>query len=450
MIPVIIPHYRKPEQLARCIEHLKRQTVPVNIFVRDNNADNVYFTAAANEGLYRYLDADCRYMIVLNQDMYLDPNAVEVMVQSMDAHPKAGIGSPLEHLADQPDGHVLAGGLEAFPFGAHRCGPRSVFTRDEQILWANGACMILRKEMIRRIGLLDENFKFICSDSDYSFTARSRGWEVWRIGAAYGVHEHGASASGGDLAIEVMKINDMLHFARKWLTGGLYRQLAHEASKLTVQAVEEIVTRNEHIRDQLLDQIKAAAGRQGGEASAKSATECSPVNDPDPTAGQMAVALRTASRHHREGDLDQAEKLFRDVLRQRPDQVLALHSLGVIAYQRGQLDQAERFVTQAICYDPSSPYQYNTMGVIFEAMGHLDKAVNAYHEALRLKGDYAEAHRNLATALRAQGRFDQAIASLQEALRLEPDHEETRLDLADTLRQQGRLTEAAVQEKKAV
>jgi tetratricopeptide (TPR) repeat protein len=414
----------------------------VEVFIRDNNVENVYFTAAVNEGLIKYLEADCRYMILLNQDMYLEPNAVEAMVRSMEAHPKAGIGSPLEHVVEQPDGDVLAGGLEAFPSGVHRSGPRSRFAFDEPILWANGSCMILRRQMIRQIGLLDESFKLICSDSDYCFTARSRGWEVWRIGAAYGVHEHGVSGAGSDPAIELMKIDDMLRFARKWLTGGLYRQLAYDAAKLTPQAVEETVTRYEHVRDHLLHEIHTATPRP--------AVPHIPVNDPNPVTSQMVDTLRTAARHHRLGDLDQAEQLYREVLRERPHQALALHSLGLIAYQRGRLEQAEVFVTEAICCDPESPHQYNTMGVIFESLSQPDKAINAYHEAVRLKPDYAEAHRNLATALGAQGQMDQAVASFQAALQAEPDRAETHLDLADTLKRQGRSAEAVLYYKKAI
>lgn len=82
--------------------HIKSQTVPVEIFVRDNNDDNVYFTAAVNEGIKRYLGEDCKYILMLNQDMYLEPTAVEEMVTFMDSHPKCGIGAPLQLHSQNP------------------------------------------------------------------------------------------------------------------------------------------------------------------------------------------------------------------------------------------------------------------------------------------------------------------------------------------------------------
>ena len=50
MIPVIIPFYKNKDQLDQCLFHLKKQTMPVEVFIRDNSKDNIYFTAAVNDG----------------------------------------------------------------------------------------------------------------------------------------------------------------------------------------------------------------------------------------------------------------------------------------------------------------------------------------------------------------------------------------------------------------
>ena len=242
MIPVIIPGYKNKNQFNRCVTHLKNQTVEVEIFARDNSYDNIYFTEAINEGLKRYLTRDCEYIIILNQDMYLEPNAVEQMVRFMDSHPQCGIGTPLQLHSENSDYVICAGGLKAFPFGKHIHGPLSEFTQDEQIRWGNGACMIFRKEMIQQIGLLDKNFVLIGSDSDYCFTARSRGWHIWRIAAAKGIHEYGASGAIPDMDIEILKIKDMLYFGQKWLTGELYKELAYEGKLFTTETINKIMS----------------------------------------------------------------------------------------------------------------------------------------------------------------------------------------------------------------
>jgi len=249
-LPTIIPIFGKPEQVAKCMDHLEKQTQPVDIFLRDNNRENIFFTAAVNEGILRFLSTDGAYMLILNQDMYLEPGAVEAMVTFMESHPRCGIGCPLEQPAHNAQGRVLAGGLQAFPTGHHLMGPRAQFAHDAQIHWANGSCMILRKTMIQEIGLFDKNYIFIGSDSDYSFMARSRGWEVWRIGAACGVHEHGASGTTENPEIQLLKIKDMLYFGNKWLTGGLYRQLAHEPNKYSMQDISSFMSQLQQAKEE--------------------------------------------------------------------------------------------------------------------------------------------------------------------------------------------------------
>lgn len=246
MIPAIIPYYKNESQLDKCIAHLKAQSTKVEIFVRDNSEDNIYFTAAVNEGLKHYLNRDCKYLMIINQDMYLEPTAVEEMLKFMDSHSQCGIGTPLQLHPKNPDYVICAGSYEAFPFGKHQHGELSKFSGDSKLYWGNGACMIFRKEMVQEIGLLDENLVFLGSDSDYCFTARSRGWEVWRIFQAKGVHEHGASGAVSDLNIGIQKLNDMIYFGEKWLTGDLYKKLAYDGNDITPRKIAEVMNRLEN------------------------------------------------------------------------------------------------------------------------------------------------------------------------------------------------------------
>ena len=81
------------------------------------------------------------------------------------------------------------------------------------------------------------------SDSYYCFTARSRGWQVWRIANAKGIHEHGASGISSDLDIEILKIKDMTYFGKKWLTGELYKEIAHEGQYYTPEMIGDIMNK---------------------------------------------------------------------------------------------------------------------------------------------------------------------------------------------------------------
>jgi len=252
MIPVVIPFFRHRDKLDRCLEHLARQSRPVEPVVIDNNETNRYFTVAVNEGLKRSLASPSPYYVFMNQDMYLAEDAIERLAAFMDANPRCGIASPLQLSTARP-GHVdFAGATEAFPLGFYLNGPRESFREDREVHWAGGGCLMLRAEMVREIGLLDPNMRFLASDADYCFTARARGWSVWVVAAAAGHHDEGSSkAVQPDLALERVKVDDILYFAAKWLTGGLYRHLAFEGPKLDAGRVQTIVAHFEGVREQL-------------------------------------------------------------------------------------------------------------------------------------------------------------------------------------------------------
>jgi GT2 family glycosyltransferase len=87
--------------------------------------------------------------------------------------------------------------------------------------------------MIREIGLLDKNMRFICSDSDYSFTARSRGWKIIVAVESRVYHSAGASCAVKNDLLDGIKIRDAIYFADKWLTGDLYKRLSLEGARLS-------------------------------------------------------------------------------------------------------------------------------------------------------------------------------------------------------------------------
>lgn len=239
-VGVVIPHYKAPEALEITMAHLKKQRgVQTEIFVRDNSEDNILFTRAVNEGLRKFSYSDnYNYVLVLNQDANLHEECLQQLVNAMQQHPQAGICAPIALSQDKSVN--WAGSAEAFPWGRH-IGynltqlPKVPF----ETYWINGACMLLRTAMLREIGLMDENMKFICSDADISFTARARGWKCLVVPSAFVEHELGGSASVTNAWLNKIKFEDQLYFARKWVTAEVYRSLAVEGPKLTPEFIQQ-------------------------------------------------------------------------------------------------------------------------------------------------------------------------------------------------------------------
>lgn len=228
MLPVVIPFHKNKEQLEKCKAALKGQAVCIEVI--DDSETGFGFTKTVNRGLIGQLYADdSSYALILNQDCYLKPDAIEKMVAFMDAHPRCAMAGIKQLSAENEDVIIHGGTLECFPAGRHEGGyvSKGDCNQNKQVPWVNGACMIVRLEAILEIGLMDESMKMFGSDADWSYTARSRGWECWYIADAVCVHEQGVSKSMEPAMVKTFE-KDMIIFRDKWISGELYKDLSLE------------------------------------------------------------------------------------------------------------------------------------------------------------------------------------------------------------------------------
>lgn len=242
MIPCVIPYYKALLRLHKCKKHLKAQTMPVKIHVVNDSRKGTGYTATVNRGLRFWLNraSEWDYIVVCDQDMYLDNNAIEEMYKFLESHPKCGIAVCLQRLEGRTD-FVDGSGIECYPIGNQLQCHISYYEKGAKpCWWGDVACMMVRKECMWDIGLLNENFRFICSDSDYTLTARSMGWEVWTPNAA-GFHQRGKAAPKEYEGKTIKQISrnpimkqmnrDREMFARKWLGSEYYQILKYEENK---------------------------------------------------------------------------------------------------------------------------------------------------------------------------------------------------------------------------
>jgi predicted O-linked N-acetylglucosamine transferase (SPINDLY family) len=164
----------------------------------------------------------------------------------------------------------------------------------------------------------------------------------------------------------------------------------------------------------------------------------------------IAEALAAALQHHQAGDLQRAERIYRQILEVDPSQAEALHFLGVIAHQVGRQDLAIDYMKRSLALSPLNEGFHCNLGAAYQAQGRLDEAVACYRQALGLRPDHAQAHNNLGNALADQGKLDEAVACYGRALRLQPDYAEAHNNLAVALQKQDKLEEAEAHARKAV
>ena len=140
-----------------------------------------------------------RYLLLLNPDTLLPPDALARMIAFMDARPRVGVAGPRVR---RPDGSLDRACRRSFPTpavsfyrmtGLSRLFPRSrlfnaynlEFLPEDAVHPVDavvGAYMQVRRETILQVGLLDEAYFMYGEDLDWAKRAKDGGWEVWYNG----------------------------------------------------------------------------------------------------------------------------------------------------------------------------------------------------------------------------------------------------------------------------
>ncbi|MBF0294302.1 MAG: tetratricopeptide repeat protein [Magnetococcales bacterium] len=147
-----------------------------------------------------------------------------------------------------------------------------------------------------------------------------------------------------------------------------------------------------------------------------------------------------ALRHHQEGRLADAERLYRRILARNANHADAMHLLGVLAHQSGRHEAALEWIDKAIALHEDPLYLLN-LGNILEEMGRMDEAIASFRQVLALDPDRVEAHFGLACALRPTDP-EASCRALMRVIALQPGHAEAHYNLSVLYQDWGRYREA--------
>jgi protein O-GlcNAc transferase len=173
------------------------------------------------------------------------------------------------------------------------------------------------------------------------------------------------------------------------------------------------------------------------------------MSDANANALQKRSVFQDALAMHQRGQLGEAERLYREVLKLDADDFDAVHLLGVISVQRGQFIEGEQLIAQALEIDPNEPNALNNRGIALAELKRFDEAVASFDKAIAHKPDYAEAFGGRGNALKALKRYDEAIASYERAISLKPDYAEAFSNRGNALAELKRFDEALTSYDKA-
>ena len=156
----------------------------------------------------------------------------------------------------------------------------------------------------------------------------------------------------------------------------------------------------------------------------------------------QAGTVRRAIALYQAGDLATAERLFRNVLAQDPDDGEALTFLGKLLLETGQVQAAADLLERAVLVDPGSLTALLDRGAALQRLGRHEDALASIDAALALKEDFFLAHYNRGVALRDLGRMDESLAAYDRVIELAPDFAFAHANREEVLNALGQWEEA--------
>ena len=207
---IVIVLYGDRKDLDRCVASVEKHCTEYALHVVDNNEVNRGFTKGNNEGI---VAGTAPWVWLLNQDAVVLEGAQQALIDRFSYGPKVGIVGSMQIDYDNQDLIRHGGTSRAFPAGAHKGGLLSMghCSMPEKQTWVNFASVMLRREMIEKIGPLDERMYLVYSDSDYCYHAREQGWECWYAPRSRVLHRLNVSKKVTD-----WHRKDMQAFMDKW------------------------------------------------------------------------------------------------------------------------------------------------------------------------------------------------------------------------------------------
>ena len=261
MLDIIIATGGRFDMLRKCLQALEAQknAPPFSVYIIDNNTDNkerlynkdvfempvitetkrltneVGFPKANNEGVRI---GNSPLILFLNDDVELMPDALKIMVDTLDDEQIGIVGAKLTFPVDSASKARPAGRVQHIGMGmginSEMVHPLVGWSSDNpkcnisrEVISVTGACLMTRRSLFRQLGGFFEGYGAgTFEDVDYCFGVQSLEKKVYINVDAQGTHYTGATVEKKQRGYPLQQNN--LIFRARWQSSGLFRWTSYE------------------------------------------------------------------------------------------------------------------------------------------------------------------------------------------------------------------------------
>jgi GT2 family glycosyltransferase len=240
---IIIVNYNRCSDIALSLQRvIDSRTVQVI-----SHQINMGYAWGNNVGLTKALSQGANYILLLNDDTVVSPDFVDILVEEGERSRDVGILGPKIYYSTEPEKIWFAGAK----FDSQNCtvstyGFDLIGQRDESLPmesdYISGCALLIKRETIERIGLLDERFFLYWEDVDWCLRAQNAGFKNLVVPSARIWHKISVSTGGMDSPLRAYhKTRSHLFFAKlhaPWALRRLHNMFLRDIAWLLIKSNE--------------------------------------------------------------------------------------------------------------------------------------------------------------------------------------------------------------------
>ncbi len=147
--------------------------------------ENKGYAGNNNVGIAAAIAQGADWVYVLNEDTIQAPDCLEHLVAVGESDPTIGIVGPMVYHADNPDVIQSAGGWIDHHWQAGHKGQndpdKGQFAEPHAVAWVSGCAIMVRREVIEQLGMLDEHFFYYWEETEWCVRTKRAGWKIMHV-----------------------------------------------------------------------------------------------------------------------------------------------------------------------------------------------------------------------------------------------------------------------------
>ncbi len=247
---IVILNWNGYDDTSECLESLKKiEYSNYRVIVVDNGSpnndaqrlknrysdyidliesqENLGFSGGNNLGIRKALDNNADYIVLLNNDTIVEENFLSLLVSSARTSEKIGITTPKINYYSQKSKIWSAGGeiskIRGSGFSKGEKRNEKEFYKNRFITFASGCCLLIKKEVIEKVGLLDEKYFLYLEDADYCLRVVKKNYKILFVAESKIYHKVNSTTTYENSYLPIYyNTRNRLYFSKKLLSNWYY------------------------------------------------------------------------------------------------------------------------------------------------------------------------------------------------------------------------------------